>query len=246
MNPKRLHFVALATLFVLGLASCGGDDDGAEPTGTTAPAEDDTAADDTATDDTSGDDAGAGGDAEEVGVAACSVISTVLADLGDDAGAVAYLSQFAIAYSAALESLDPSLSRTALDSAAREECPEDHERFLDNAEITSLDDDPRLDRAYRGQSREFTTEHVDTRTRIGIGSDQIRREGYSAGNLEGGTGARATRPASPRLCSGHSLLLVPCVSAPSLQAVPTTGRRHLAAPELALSPSLTPPPGRAP
>jgi len=112
MDPKRLHFVALATLLVLGLASCGGDDDGAEPTGTTAPAEDDTAADDTATDDTS----------------------------GDDAGAVAYLSQFAIAYSAALESLDPSLSRTALDSAAREECPEDHERFLDNAEITSLDE----------------------------------------------------------------------------------------------------------
>jgi hypothetical protein len=72
---------------------------------------------------------------EGSGGVVCDVIRSVQADLLPDAVSEAYLAQFTIR-------LDPALfeNRDALDRAATQECPDEYALFLEQAQISSLEE----------------------------------------------------------------------------------------------------------
>lgn len=129
---RRTAGTLLAVLLVVGLTACGGDDggdggsdgDAVVTTETTATTE-------------GGEDGNEASDAD--GAAICGVIGDVQAELGDDGDPIAYQAQFVGRLSGLVSDLGPD-SFQNLDATAQAECPEDHERFLEQAEIGSLNE----------------------------------------------------------------------------------------------------------
>lgn len=121
MITTTLKAFAAAALLSVTLAGCGGSDSGGDTNTNTNT-------------NTNSDD---GGSDAKTGEMFCSAIKKVQADLLPDAVSAAYLAQLTL-------KLDPTvvskLSATEVDKATKKECPTEYEKFLDQAEITSLVD----------------------------------------------------------------------------------------------------------
>lgn len=117
MTARALKTFAAAALLSITLAGCGGSDSGG----------------DTNTNTNTND----GGSDAKTGEMFCSAIKTVQADLLPDAVSAAYLAQLTLKLDHAVVS---KLSAAEADKATKQECPTEYEKFLDQAEITSLVD----------------------------------------------------------------------------------------------------------
>ena len=118
---RMLTASVAAAILSVALASCGGSGSGGSGAGSG-----------------SGNEAAAapGSDAK-TGKMFCSAIKEVQATILPDAESAAFLAQLAL-------KLDPTviykLSAAAVDKSTKRECPTEYERFLKQAEITSLID----------------------------------------------------------------------------------------------------------
>lgn len=129
-RKRGVTSVALGAALVLALSSCGGS--------SSPPAKASAARSSSPTASPTKAAAGAISDAQ-LAASLCQVIRSVQGKLGDDAVPAAYLAQFTGGIAGVLDDQDSiALFRAKGDALAKKQCPTEYQKFLKQAQISSL------------------------------------------------------------------------------------------------------------